>query len=175
MSRNIMRVTDEITIISGGDNALGRFLDITDSRYANSGKDEQGEGYVFEWSENLGITTNLLKINRKVFIDHYKNTPETFFEFVIEACDTVAMWYGAEVIDVGNLMGDTVLCDVCNADYTNSEESGGFLFSSYAYCPKCAKDKIANIRKLDEEKYISAHCPDDMSFRDWIINVIRKG
>lgn len=33
--------------------------------------------------------------------------------------------------------GDMVLCDYCDEDYTNSEEEGGFLFGSYAICPKC--------------------------------------
>lgn len=35
---------------------------------------------------------------------------------------------------------ETVICDICNADYTDSPEEGGILVGSYALCPKCAKN-----------------------------------
>lgn len=38
-----------------------------------------------------------------------------------------------EVIEIG----ETVLCDLCNDDYTDSNEVGGCIISSWAYCPKC--------------------------------------
>jgi predicted amidophosphoribosyltransferase len=38
-------------------------------------------------------------------------------------------------VDVGN----DVICDICNADYTDSEELGGILIGTYAICPECAK------------------------------------
>jgi hypothetical protein len=53
------------TIIHGDDNTLGKFVDITDERYANSGLDEQGEGYLFEWSELFGTSTNLIGLDIK--------------------------------------------------------------------------------------------------------------
>lgn len=53
-------IENPIQFHGGSDHAIGRFMDITDSRYAKSGKDEQGEGYVFEYSELFGITTNLI-------------------------------------------------------------------------------------------------------------------
>lgn len=64
-------------------------------------------------------------------------------------------------------VGDQVNCDVCNADYTDRTDSGGFLFGSYAYCPECAKSRLEKIRGYGEEKYITEHCPPDMSFADW--------
>ena len=65
-------------------------------------------------------------------------------------------------------IGDIVLCDVCNTNYTNSEDSGGFLFGSYAYCPKCADSKIGSIRSYGEEHYINAWCYEDESFADFV-------
>lgn len=37
-----------------------------------------------------------------------------------------------------NPEGD-IICDLCNADHTHSEEMGGILIGSYALCPECAK------------------------------------
>jgi uncharacterized Zn-finger protein len=34
---------------------------------------------------------------------------------------------------------DTVLCDYCNDDYTESDMSGGIIIDGYAVCPKCEK------------------------------------
>lgn len=72
-----------------------------------------------------------------------------------------------EIIDIG----DTVICDICNEDYTNRDDSGGFLFGTYAYCPDCAKSRMANIRSYNEEKYIKAHCPPNMSYKDWVLQL----
>jgi len=58
MSRNKKVLTANITIWYGNDHAIGKWLDITDDRFARSGKDEQGEGYVFEWSEMFPKGTN---------------------------------------------------------------------------------------------------------------------
>lgn len=71
-------------------------------------------------------------------------------------------------VDIGN----TVLCDLCNADYTDSNESGGFLFlSSTGVCPKCAPEFLKNIESYHEEKYIRAWCSDHLSFKDFIIKI----
>lgn len=67
--------------------------------------------------------------------------------------------------------GNDVICDICGDDYTNSEESGGYIFSSYAYCPGCADRGMKSIKKHNEEKYIKATCPPDMSFADWIRSI----
>ena len=65
-------------------------------------------------------------------------------------------------------LGDTVLCDLCNEDYTDSSESGGFIFGSTAYCPPCATKSLPTIHEYDEEGYISAYCPEDQSFSDFV-------
>ena len=64
--------------------------------------------------------------------------------------------------------GNVVLCDLCNDDFTDSDEQGGFLFSSTAVCPHCAPDFLKGVKKCDEEQYIKERCPEDVSFRDWV-------
>lgn len=60
--RNTIDLPDNssIHIHYGTDHAIGKFLDITDDRFAGIDADDQGEGYVFEWSEMFGITINLI-------------------------------------------------------------------------------------------------------------------
>ena len=65
-------------------------------------------------------------------------------------------------------LGDLVICDICNQNYTGSTESGGFIFGSYSYCPTCAVSGLLNIKKYDEEDYIRARCPKDVSFADFV-------
>lgn len=71
-------------------------------------------------------------------------------------------------------IGQAVVCDQCNDDFTNSDESGGFLFGSHAYCPKCARESIDAIRGYGEEKYITARCPEGMSFKEFCLG-LRQG
>ena len=71
------------------------------------------------------------------------------------------------VIDIG----DSVICDACGDDYTNSDDSGGFLFGSSAYCPKCAVSRLPNIKSYGEEHFIKARCPKSMSFKDWVLQL----
>lgn len=72
-------------------------------------------------------------------------------------------------------IGNKVLCDMCNKDYTNSDESGGFLFESKAVCPKCEPDFRKTVKKYNEEMYIKGECPKETSFKDWVINDLRGG
>ena len=67
-------------------------------------------------------------------------------------------------IDVGRL----VVCDICDKDYTDSDESGGFVFGSSGYCPKCAPEQLEVIKKYNEEHFIKAHCPTNLSFSDFV-------
>lgn len=68
-------------------------------------------------------------------------------------------------------IGDTVVCDSCNDDYTHSTESGGVLVGSYAYCPTCAPKTLADLKKYDEEHLLLATCPPEMSFHDWVMQI----
>jgi hypothetical protein len=65
-------------------------------------------------------------------------------------------------------IGDIVLCDLCNADFTNSEAIGGFIFGSKGVCPTCAPRFEADAKSYDELHYIRARCADDQSFADFV-------
>ena len=66
-----------------------------------------------------------------------------------------------DIIDIGN----TVLCDLCNDDYTDSDAEGGLLVGSYVVCPQCAPD----IDDTGDEPIIK--CPAGMRFRDWVLRL----
>lgn len=71
---------------------------------------------------------------------------------------------------------DRVVCDVCSKEFTDADtESGGFLFGSYAYCPQCAASRLPRIIGYNEESYIKAWCPSNLSYRRWVLDVLRQG
>jgi len=70
-----------------------------------------------------------------------------------------------ETIDIGN----TVICDICNKDYTESDESGGFIFGSKAYCPECNDRGMRKIISYKEEHFIQAICSEGQSFRAFVL------
>ena len=63
------------------------------------------------------------------------------------------------VIEIGN----TVLCDFCNTEYTDSDATGGCLIGSYAVCPKCTP-------RLNK-KEVDIFCPPEMQFRHFVLKV----
>jgi hypothetical protein len=65
--------------------------------------------------------------------------------------------------------GCEVRCDLCNTDYTQSEEKGGFLFAGYAICPKCALGHMQTIIKHKEEKEIQGYCDKDQTFKQAVL------
>lgn len=75
-----------------------------------------------------------------------------------------------KIIEVGN----AVKCDCCCEDYTERDDTGGFMFGSYAYCPACAKDRMPKIIEYGEQDHIKAWCPDGMPFRLWVMQ-LRNG
>jgi len=71
--------------------------------------------------------------------------------------------------------GDRVVCDVCSEEFLEGDKrSGGFLFDSYAFCPKCAVKKLPRIKSYREESHIKAWCPAGMPFRQWVLR-LRNG
>lgn len=74
---------------------------------------------------------------------------------------------GFEVIEID--AGDTVLCDICNRDYSNSDEKGGLVFSGKAVCPVCEKVVRASICKHNETEFIRAECRPDQTFREFVL------
>lgn len=61
MSRNESQISETTWVINGKDKSIGRFIDIRDERV----KDEQGEGYLVEWSDMFGFSVNLLDLSFK--------------------------------------------------------------------------------------------------------------
>jgi hypothetical protein len=70
--------------------------------------------------------------------------------------------------------GETVLCDLCNEDYTASDEVGGFLFSSKAVCPICAIRLMPMIQKYKEESFIKSTARKGETFRNFVYRVRRE-
>lgn len=66
------------------------------------------------------------------------------------------------------LVGDVILCDMCNEDYTESLKQGGILFGSRGVCPKCAPDIEKSAVECGEQDYIRDRAGPDETFRDFI-------
>lgn len=64
-----------------------------------------------------------------------------------------------------------VLCDFCNGDFTNSDEKGGFLFSTYAVCPLCEVTAMDDISKNQEERFISDRAEEGESFKNFVTRI----
>lgn len=65
-------------------------------------------------------------------------------------------------------IGRLVICDLCNGDYTDRPDSGGFIVQSSAHCPACASGSLAVLRRFHETHFIRARCPDGQSFADFV-------
>lgn len=65
-------------------------------------------------------------------------------------------------------IGRDVLCDIDDTDLTDDPRSGGYMFGSYAVGPCCAEQHEARVRGYGEQHFITARCPEDMSFADWV-------
>jgi hypothetical protein len=66
------------------------------------------------------------------------------------------------------LVGRDVVCDLCDEDWTDRPEPGGFLFVSKAVCPDCAPKFMADVARYKEQKHIRGTCPVDESFADFV-------
>jgi hypothetical protein len=74
------------------------------------------------------------------------------------------------IIDIGN----TVLCDYCNRDFTESDETGDLLVGAEAVCPRCEPQVRERLKMYGEEGDIAAECPAGMSFWKFVL-AIRNG
>ena len=68
-------------------------------------------------------------------------------------------------------IGNTVQCDGCGEDYTDSDAIGGVLFGSKGYCPKCAPRLLEDAKKYGEEQYIRDRARNFETFRDFIMRI----
>lgn len=74
-------------------------------------------------------------------------------------------------------IGDMVVCDWCNADFTaepSSLETGGFLFGSDGICPRCEDRARGYIEKFNEHHMIKAEAKPKETFKAFILR-IRNG
>lgn len=72
MGRKILKLNEYTTMVHGNDHTLGYFVDIVDNRYANSDLDEQGEGYLVEWSSEFNFSNNIIDLKFDDFKDPQK-------------------------------------------------------------------------------------------------------
>jgi hypothetical protein len=77
-----------------------------------------------------------------------------------------AMGFEVVHLDVGN----RVICDSCNEEYTNSAEEGGVLFNRTAFCPKCTPRIVASAIKCHEERFLQYPIAHE-TFRDFILRI----
>ena len=72
-----------------------------------------------------------------------------------------------EPVDIGNI----VVCDFCDEDFTERDDQGGILFGSYATCPACAPKTEADAIKFGETWRIKARAKPGQSFRDFVLEL----
>ena len=78
------------------------------------------------------------------------------------------LWREAEETGQEIGIGRLVTCDICDEDYTDRSDSGGFIFGSYAYCPSCALRCAPDIRRFNEGHLIRATCPAGVAFAEFV-------
>ena len=66
-------------------------------------------------------------------------------------------------------LGDSVLCDFCNKDWTGNLATGGFVVHGYATCPDCAEGTYKNLEKFDELAYIETTCEPGETFAQMVL------
>lgn len=62
----------------------------------------------------------------------------------------------------------TVICDLCDTEFTNSERRGGFIMAKYAVCPDCAPEIERAAIKNNELNLITHRPSRGQSFADFI-------
>lgn len=65
-------------------------------------------------------------------------------------------------------VGDIVVCDFCDHDFTHRPDQGGMIFQSKAVCPQCTALMASDVKQYGEERYIRAGCPEGQSFADFV-------
>lgn len=68
-------------------------------------------------------------------------------------------------------IGDHVQCDFCSADFTDSDEQGGFLFGTYGTCPRCAPRMLETIKRTKEEHFIVAYAEPGETFKAFTLRM----
>ena len=82
--------------------------------------------------------------------------------------DLAAAWKKAEESGEKIPIGNIVVCDQCDIDYTSRDDRGGIILGSNAFCPSCTPKMLADVARHREEHYIRARCQADQSFADFV-------
>lgn len=82
--------------------------------------------------------------------------------------DLERKWDEAEKTGQPIPVGDIVVCDSCNEDFTSSPAEGGIIFGSNAWCPACAERMMPSIVGYNEQRLIRATCPAGVRFADFV-------
>lgn len=62
-------------------------------------------------------------------------------------------------------LGEHVVCDFCNKDYSSSDARGGLLFGSYSTCPECVPKIEASAKANNELHIIKEYARPDETFK----------
>ena len=77
-------------------------------------------------------------------------------------------WAEAEKTGKPISIENIVICDICDKDYTDLPDNGGFIFTSSACCPDCAEKVLKTIKFHNAERFIKTTCPENVSFADFV-------
>jgi hypothetical protein len=69
----------------------------------------------------------------------------------------------------------TVICDLCDKEYTNSQRRGGFVMATYAVCPDCAPEIERGAINNNELNLITNRPVRGQSFADFCREIREKG
>jgi hypothetical protein len=73
-------------------------------------------------------------------------------------------------VEVKNFdMDDSVVCDLCNGDYTGSPALGGFVFGSSAVCPACSPSMLKDIEECGEGEHIRMRALEGETFQHMVL------
>ena len=81
--------------------------------------------------------------------------------------------FGA-VVDLDSIVGDSVICDLCGIDWTDTDTTGGFMLAGQAVCPQCAPGIEEKAIEEAEDDHIKDRCPSNMSFAKWVRDIVRR-
>ena|SRR5689334_21862025 len=84
--------------------------------------------------------------------------------------DLERLWQQADAMGEADI-GEIVVCDMCDEDYTHSDKKGGFILQSKGVCPRCTAKTLADLKRYGEEKFIRAVANTDESFKDFILRM----
>jgi len=68
-------------------------------------------------------------------------------------------------------IGDIVVCDWCDKDFTGSKDPGGVLFQSKAICPWCTPKLERELAAYDELHFIRARAEKGEPFHAFIMRM----